>query len=405
MRVLRGDTTFVSTMAGIALWAIWISGCGNVQKSQTPPTLPAGSIVCWGDSMTAGDEGITDQGQYPFFLQQQIGQVVVNEGIGGQTSTQIGVRQGGIPTYVTVAGGMIPAYGAGGVTVTFKPGYEPLTSPNGVVHGSILGVHGNLTLSDLLPNGTFTFTRTSAGNGPVSAPGTPQYIPDQTYSSNIPIFWEGRNNILQTTLGPWGPQQVLSDIAAQVATVPSGENYLVLSILNENDPAERSGGFFYQNVIELNNSLSNIYGSHYLDVRSILVNAYDPTQPVDVTDHGYDMWPTSLSAITAQGTLVSSIAADDLAFPVNVTDGPPLRAGQILVIDQEGIEIEDTDGINVNLALRGYSGNAGSHSAGTAVIERDPTHLNKQGYALVAQAVANQLGVSSSQAALRHAPR
>jgi hypothetical protein len=31
--------------------------------------------------------------------------------------------------------------------------------------------------------------------------------------------------------------------------------------------------------------------------------------------------------------------------------------------------------------------------------------LNKQGYALVAQAVANQLGVSSSQAALRQAPR
>ncbi len=392
-------------MAGAACWGVLITGCSNVQQTPAPPTRPTGAIVCWGDSMTAGGEGVTDQGQYPILLQQQVGQLVVNQGIGGQTSTQIGVRQGGVATYATVAGGMIPAYGKGGVTITFKPGYEPLTSPNGVVQGSILGVDGNLTLSDLLPNGRFTFTRTSPGNTPVSAPGTPQYIPDQPFSSDIPIFWEGRNNILHTTSGPWGAQQVLADIAAQVATVPQGKSYLVLSILNENDAAERSGGFFYDNVIELNNSLSNIYGSHYLDIRSILVNAYDPTQPLDVIDHSYDMWPTSLSAITAQGTLVSDIGANDLVFPVNVTDGPPLRIGQILVIDQEAIVIEDTDGTNVNLALRGYSGNAVSHSAGTAVIERDPTHLNKPGYAIVAQAAAKQLGISSNQAAIKQASR
>src|SRR5579871_809087 len=269
------DKTFLPSMAGIVFWAVFIGGCSSGQHTQTPPPQPAGSIVCWGDSMTAGGEGVIDQGQYPFMLQQQVGQIVVNEGIGGQTSTQIGVRQGGIPTYVTVAGGMIPAYGQGGVTITFKPGYEPLTSPNGVVQGSILGVKGNLTLSNLLPNGTFTFTRTSPGNAPVAAPGTPQYIPYQPNTSDIPIFWEGRNNILQTTVGPWGAQQVLSDIAAQVAAVPAGKSYLVLSILNENYSAERSGGFFYENVIEFNNSLSKIYGSHYLDIRSLLVNAYD----------------------------------------------------------------------------------------------------------------------------------
>ena len=398
----RDNRTLLCALAAAAISGVSITGCSNV-KPQTP-TQPSAAIVCWGDSMTAGDEGVADQGQYPQMLQQQIGQAVVNMGVGGQTSTQIGVREGGIPTYVTVAGGVIPAYGGGGVTVRFKVGYEPLTSPHGLVHGTILGVAGDLSLSDFLPNGTFTFTPTSPGNS-VNAPGTPQYLPVLPYSSDMPIFWEGRNNLFQTALGPWGAQQILSDIAAQVATIPPGKNYLVVSVLNENDPAERSSGVYYPNLIELNDALSKTYGSHYLDIRSTLVNAYDPTQPTDVTDHSFDMWPSSLSAVSGQGTLGSSIGVADTTFSVNVTVGPPLRVGQLLIIDQEGIDIVATDGTNVTMAIRGYSGIAGSHTAGTSVIERDPTHLNKQGDAIVAQAIAAKLGTSASPAALIQPPR
>lgn len=326
-------------------------------------------------------------------------------GVGGQTSTQIGVREGGIPTYVTVAGGTIPAYGKGGVTITFKPGYEPMTSPHGLVHGSILGVAGNLTLSDFLPNGIFTFTPSSAGSSAVSAPGTPRYLPNLPYSSDVPIFWEGRNNLLDSTPGPWGMQAILSDIAAQVATVPPGKNYLVLSVLNENGPNERNSGVYYPNLMELNTALSQTYGSHYLDIRSILVNSYDPTSPTDVTDHSFDMWPSSLSAVSAQGTLGANIGTADTTFLVNVTNGPPLRIGQILIIDQEGIYILDTDGATVISSIRGYSGTVQSHTAGTALIERDPTHLNKQGDAIIATAIANQLQGTSIQPALIHTVR
>lgn len=383
--------------ATVALLVVLPTGCASDKIVSPEPQL--NKIVCWGDSMTAGGEGVADQGQYPALLQQQIGVAVVNMGVGGETSTQIGVREGGIPTFVTVAGGIIPAYGTG-VTVVFTSGYEPLTSPNGHVHGSILGVEGQLTLSGLLPQGTFTFTPTSRGGKSVSAPGTPQYIPDQPYRSDLPIFWEGRNNLLQTDAGPWGGEQVLSDIAQQVAGLPQGTNYLVLSVLNENDPAERSNGIYYPNVFELNRTLSSMYGAHYLDIRSILVNSFDPSSAVDVTDHSYDVPPSSLSAISAQGTLSTAIGTSDTTFSVSVTSGS-IRPFQTLIIDQESIEILQVNGSTITSATRGYGGTVSSHSAGVAVIERDPTHLNKQGDAIVANAIATTLGFSPNQAALR----
>ena len=350
------------------------------------------AVVCWGDSMTAGNEGIFDTGEYPPILEQEIGHDVINEGVGGQTSTQIGVRQGGVPTYVTVVGGVIPS--SGGVGVEFKPGYEPLTSRNGSVKGSILGVEGKVTLSAALPDGKFTFTR-KLGGASEPAPGTPRFIPDTPYIGFLPIFWEGRNNLLRTLSGPWGPDQILSDLAAQVKTVPPDLHYLVLSVLNENAPSERRGSANYKEIVELNEALAATYGAHYLDIRSILVNSYNPSQPVDISDHQNDMPPTTLGAISAMGTLTSSIGSTEESFSVNITAGE-LQPYSNLVIGSESIHVVATDGSTVTQSIRGYGGIAAPHSAGTAVAEIDATHLNKFGYAIVAKAVAAKLAATSS---------
>lgn len=396
-RICEGKTPFLFSLAftfalnglGVISLVVFLTGCGSNTGSTGSHGQGSNAIVCWGDSMTAGNEGITDEGTYPVILQSQIGPVVINEGIGGQTSTQIGVRQGGIASNVTVEGGTIPAYGNGGVTVIFKTGYEPLTSPNGTVRGSILGVEGDITLSDFLPNGQFTFTPI-AGSSPVSAPGTPQFIPDTPYRSYLPIFWEGRNNLMQTVAGPWGQTQILSDIAAQVAAVPPGMNYFVLSVLNENAPKERKGGAVYASVIALDDALSSTYGTHYLDVRSILVNSYNQSSPTDVSDFDNDMPPTSLDAIDAQGTLAGPMSASDTSFSLNVSGGS-LRMYQHLIIDQESIFILDVNGSTVTSCIRGYGGVVTSHGAGAAVTAYDGTHLNEQGYAIVARAVAAKL--------------
>ena len=366
-----------------------VAGCSNSVRSVPGNPQPSSTaIVAWGDSMTEGDAGVVDQGEYPAMLADLIGRPVFNRGIGGQTSSQIGVRQGGIPTYVTVVGGSIPTSG-NGVSVVFKTGYEPLTSPHYGIQGSILGIEGTITLSDFLPVGTFTFTPKS-NSAPVDAPGTPQFVPDKPYADFIPIFWEGRNNLIKTAAGPWGPDQILSDIAAQVATAPTGKPWFVLSVLNENSPAERKGGSTYAILIDLNNSLAATYGSHYLDVRSILVNSYDPSLPTDVTDHENDMIPTSLGAISGQGTLANDIGSTDTSFTVNLNAGR-LRAGGTIVVDNENILMLTVSGSTVTSAIRGYGGILSSHSAGASITEHDGTHLNKKGDQVVADAVAAKL--------------
>ncbi|MGA2170513.1 MAG: hypothetical protein ABSG62_20165, partial [Terracidiphilus sp.] len=129
-------------------------------------TASSFGVVAWGDSLTIGGEGNFDKGRYPSELQNLITLPVVNQGVGGNSSTQIGVREGGVPTYATVAGGIIPD--SGGITVTFPTGYEPVTNagPTAGVSGTILGVHGLVTYDST--DSIYTFTRTAPGI-PVSA--------------------------------------------------------------------------------------------------------------------------------------------------------------------------------------------------------------------------------------------
>src|SRR5579871_167327 len=148
---------FVLCVVLFAGWSNRGAFSGEAETSRQPASQGPHHIVCWGDSMTLGYNGETDIGNYPEDLEAIIGPQVVNMGIGGQTSTQIGVRQGAIPAYATVEGGWIPR--TGGVAVKFAPGYEPVTDPLRTIRGSIDGVEGDLTLSDFLPNGgVITFT-------------------------------------------------------------------------------------------------------------------------------------------------------------------------------------------------------------------------------------------------------
>lgn len=77
-RMCKTEERFVSNCLGIFLSSLLLAGCAGHPVVQGP-----NAIVCWGDSMTEGEDGIID----------------------------IGGRQGGVPSYVTVQGGTIPAQG------------------------------------------------------------------------------------------------------------------------------------------------------------------------------------------------------------------------------------------------------------------------------------------------------
>jgi lysophospholipase L1-like esterase len=66
----------------------------------------------------------------------------------------------------------------------------------------------------------------------------------------------------------------------------------VLSVLN--GAYEPTGTYGHEVIVQLNSDLAALYPANYLDIRSLLVMAYDPTQPQDVIDYSDDVPPQSL---------------------------------------------------------------------------------------------------------------
>lgn len=143
------------------------------------------------------------------------------------------------------------------------------------------------------------------------------------------IIWSGRNNFTS-------PVTVKADIAEMVSALAAvgNENYLILSVLNAS--GESIGTSNYNAIIQLNDDLSDIYGSHYVDVRSYLVSLYDPGQPQDVTDHDNDIPPSSLRFDTVHLTVVGYQAvAQKISQHVDVlqgTTGRVLTTGNIATL-------------------------------------------------------------------------
>ena len=245
---------------------------------------PASFVTAWGDSLTQGT-GVTP---YPTTLASILGRSVNNEGVGGNTSTQIAIRQGGVSTTATISGGIIPA--SGGVTVSFPSGFEPVTSigPNFGTSGTLSGIYGTVTFS----SGTYTFTRLTSGSA-VSVTSAQFVVDTGTLNNGIIIIWAGRNNIYSSAQ----VEQVKADISAMVSSLGSNKNYIILSVTNAS--TETSGTTIYNNIASLNSNLASTYSGHYLDIRSYLINhgltdAGITANAQDITDIGNDTIPTSL---------------------------------------------------------------------------------------------------------------
>jgi len=81
--------------------------------------------------------------------------------------------------------------------------------------------------------------------------------------------------------------QVKASIASMVAALTT-DKYIIVSVYTG------SALNLYANIMQLNQDLATIYGSHFVNVRSYLVSKYDPAIPQDVTDYGNDIIPSSL---------------------------------------------------------------------------------------------------------------
>ncbi len=246
-------------------------------------------VNAWGDSLTAGagtSNGPVDG--YTGQLSAAEGYPVNNQGIGGQTSAQIGGRQGGVSVHMTLAGNLIGHVGGDTVTAIDNAFLSTqATTQTWSASGYLGAVHGVVTRSVVASTETYQF-QADAATVLQSLPVSSVFVPDQqaTYVQGN-VIWAGRND-------GGLPNGLADNLAGMVSKITSGQ-YIVMSVINAYN--ESIGTASYNNTVMENASMAQAYGSHYLDIRSALVDAYDPSSAQDVIDHANDVIPQSLHAV------------------------------------------------------------------------------------------------------------
>lgn len=288
--------------AVIIILGFALSACGGGQSSTsnspTPPlqTVTPASISWWGDSLTRG-AGSTSSGTPSGPATSQLAQLlgyqnwwtdsqnptgpglyVYNGGWGSATSTEILARQGGVQTFVTLSGNILPASGPVSVTAVSVNFGHTANSPK--VSGSIAGVPG------VLDGSALTFTRYAPGSEVAVDPDT-RFIPDtRGREADTTVFWVGSNNPTQT-------DQIEEDLANAIAFLTSQpKKFLILSPLN--GAGIGNGTPTHTALVQLTAELKVLYPENFIDIRRTLIDAYDPSLPDDVTAYDADYVPPSL---------------------------------------------------------------------------------------------------------------
>lgn len=264
---------------------ITLSSCadGGTSSGTTATAATSNQVATWGDSTTSGVGASNSALSYPSQLQSLTGRRTYNGGVSGQTSDQIAARQGGAPALLTFKNNALPPTGS--VALGSQSTFPVTADSPSPITGTIGGFHGTLDYQiDSSNNPLLVFTRNDPGMLETIPANSPFYPDTFSRESEINVFWMGQNNF-------YDPQGVKSDIALCIAFL-SNRKFIVMSLLNAGD--EGIGTASYVQLVQINADLARAYPDNFLDIRSILINNYDPTNPQDVQDHNNDVPPSSL---------------------------------------------------------------------------------------------------------------
>lgn len=243
LKVEENTTTYQTILSQIDNWS-------NVNLyGETIST-----ISCWGDSLTtgAGGNGTT----YVSVLDLLNGRKVntFNLGVGGENTSTIAGRQGGIPYVVSKF--TIPADTSKvEIEIAAKDGsnvaplLQDATGIRGINNCFINGIEGKITYEDQ----KYYFSRVTSGKSVNVEDGTEIITSGMNNyrDSDIIIIWTGQNDVATASN--------ISDIIEKqkkMIEYANTENYLVISLLYAGD--------------EVNNVMSETYGEHFLDIRNAL---------------------------------------------------------------------------------------------------------------------------------------
>lgn len=145
---------------------------------------------------------------------------------------------------------------------------------------------GQTPFTDLFPDSTFKDVYNGGVDGETSTQIKTRFDAAPSRHGDVSIFWVGRNN--------WAdPVQIKADLAAMVADLWH-DKYLMINMMAaayEDEPFE---GAKYNAILQFNIDLEAIYGGHYVDLRNLIANSYDPNNPQDVLDYARNLPPSSL---------------------------------------------------------------------------------------------------------------
>lgn len=234
----------------------------DIEENETASAFPIYEIAAFGDSITAA-------GWIKSVVEPALNVPCYNMGRGGYGCADIAIRQGGLIPTLNVANNTIPASGAVQITdVKPETGYSPYTITS--LSGSISGVHGVLSRSNI--TGSWTFTRDVEGEE-VNVPDQTQFLSSEasTYENMVQTIFMGRNNVLSETF----ESDLLRDVEGCVANLkPHNKRFVVVSVTN--GQTEPSGSLNYKKIVSANEKLSQLYGDYFFDLRKHLI------------DHGLD---------------------------------------------------------------------------------------------------------------------
>ena len=378
------------------------ANAANLPPPATPQNVPVhAGIRAEGDSLMAGAVA-TNGISLPYELAIDLGMPVFNDSIGGQQSTQIAMRAGGIIPQITVASNVIAA--AFGTAVTAVQGIAPTGMATSQTpdyrwlqtaaddntrlrYGFLCGVHGSIGSRNNIggPPSTFSlylFVPDLVPSLPINCPANSPWTDDNYLLDKIPtIIEEGRNNYSNVS-------QVESDIAATVATADPTA-YLVFGILKGEYPGgEYTGQSGATAINTINSYLASTYGSHYFDWEAYLLTQGNSSNIMDTQDVTNGVTPWSLRGTAQTTTLNGALGA---------TGCPTLAATAAQGMAQvdtgsnvEYIYFTTVSGTGVTTCSRGQgtSGSAIAHSSGVQVTVKDNIHLGT-GYKITADYIAS----------------
>jgi hypothetical protein len=301
-------------------------GCGESVNTSSSSANETPALVVIGDSLTCGGQGNSygqsPVGSVPASLQAILNIPVLNQGVDGDTSSQMAVRYnaGGSREVVTLVGNQIPT--SGSVAVSFPSDWEPVTSGGGNngagcyqsltgsgTDGVINGVTGTFTYT----NGVYAFTPTVYPTSPVST-GT-----NNPYSVASP----NANAFLVVSSGPNDFANGIPPTATLIAnnaamTSLASERYIVTSTLPFIFPAYWTGGADAAALASLNVAKAATFGNHYVDTLTPLLGGCQPVSgstiaALDTIDVSHGIVPTSCRSYDA-GQLTQNITPAQTSF-------------------------------------------------------------------------------------------